>query len=148
MRLFPACPLRADGQNHSEPIADWRIHLCWTTFGLAFLTKGPPALLPLLCLLPWHWWRFRNLRIFSPPGLILFSVCAFSWFGLMTWKHPGLLSYYLPEEIVGRVATDVFDRNPFYDKTHCQSLKIKHCFVGDELFLLQILSPGYLQVPK
>lgn len=109
---FPGVPPRADGQDHSGPIADWRIHLCWAAFGLAFLTKGPPALLPLLCLLPWHWWRFRNLCIFSLPGLILFSVCAFSWFGLMAWRHPGLLSYYLLEEIAGRVTTDAFDRNP------------------------------------
>lgn len=109
------------GQNPSEQNllgrrADWRTHLCWLAFGLAFLTKGPPALLPLLGLLPWHWWRFRNLRIFSILGLVLFCVCAFGWFALIAWKHPGLLTYYLRDEVVARIATDNFHRNPEWYK--------------------------------
>jgi 4-amino-4-deoxy-L-arabinose transferase-like glycosyltransferase len=64
----------------------------WIGFGLAFLTKGPPGMLPLTAIIPWHIWRFRNAAIFHPVGLILFDALAFSWYGFILWRHPDLTS--------------------------------------------------------
>jgi 4-amino-4-deoxy-L-arabinose transferase len=88
----------------------------WAVFGLAFLTKGPPGLLPLLAIIPWHIWRFRDGRLFHPGGLALFALLGLGWFGFITWKHPDLLSYYVREEVVGRMASDAFNRNPQWYK--------------------------------
>lgn len=83
----------------------------WLGFGFAFLTKGPPGLLPLLAIIPWHLWRFRQLRIFPLWGMLGFAVLAFGWFGIIFWRHPELLQYYIHEEVVGRIASDTFHRN-------------------------------------
>jgi 4-amino-4-deoxy-L-arabinose transferase len=88
----------------------------WAVFGLAFLTKGPPGLLPLLAIIPWHVWRFRDGRVFHPGGLALFALLGLGWFGFIIWKHPDLLSYYVREEVVGRMASDAFNRNPQWYK--------------------------------
>jgi 4-amino-4-deoxy-L-arabinose transferase-like glycosyltransferase len=82
--------------------------LTGAAFGLAFLTKGPPALLFLPAL-----WIFRRLpggrRAGAPPvinaaGWLLFALAGLSWFAAVILKTPGLLGYFLNEEVVGRVA--------------------------------------------
>jgi len=88
----------------------------WAAFGLAFLTKGPPGLLPLLAIVPWHVWRFRDARLFNPWGLILFAVLGLGWFGYIMWRHPDLFSYFVQKEVVARVASDDFHRNPEWYK--------------------------------
>ena len=76
-------------------------------FGLAMLTKGPPGLLFLPALL-----LFRALPggrrpnaapVLSWTGAILLAVVGFSWYVYSALKHPGLLSYFVGEEVVGRV---------------------------------------------
>ncbi len=112
----------------------------WAVFGLAFLTKGPPGLLPLLAIIPWHVWRFRDGRLFHPGGLALFALLGLGWFGFIIWKHPDLLSYYVREEFVGRVATDAFNRNPQWYKPLV--------IYGPVLFLGQIHWAWLAQSPK
>lgn len=85
----------------------------WAAFGLAFLTKGPPALLPLVAILVFEW--------LVPPrapdrgrliaSAIAFLVVAVPWYAAVSVRHPGLLQYYLSAEVVGRVASDRFGRN-------------------------------------
>jgi 4-amino-4-deoxy-L-arabinose transferase-like glycosyltransferase len=88
--------------------------LMWIGFALAFMTKGPPALLPMAAVLVFAW--------LSPPprpasrwqhfgGLLLFVALAAPWFVYVTREHPGLLSYFLGSEVVARVATDKFARH-------------------------------------
>jgi 4-amino-4-deoxy-L-arabinose transferase-like glycosyltransferase len=87
--------------------------LMWVGFALGFMTKGPPALLPMTAVLVFAW--------LSPPprpasrwqqfgGLLLFVAIAAPWFLYVTHEHPGLLSYFLGSEVVARVATNQFAR--------------------------------------
>lgn len=89
------------------------VRLMWLGFGLAFLTKGPPALLPLAGLLIAHRWSGRPLRpLFDVWGLLLFTVVAFTWYGLVVWRNPGLLSYFIHDEVVARTLSAKHGRSP------------------------------------
>ena len=84
--------------------------LCW---GLAFLTKGPPGLLPLVAMVAFlaaHD-RARLRGVFAPGGLLLFALVGFTWFGLIIRQQPDRLGYFLGYEVYGRVFTAVHDRN-------------------------------------
>lgn len=86
----------------------------WGSFGLAFLTKGPPGLLPLGAILVFVAWREgpRALRrLVSAAALALFAVLAFGWYGAQVAMRPDLLPYLLGAEVVERVASDEFSRN-------------------------------------
>ncbi|AXK73158.1 phospholipid carrier-dependent glycosyltransferase [Lysobacter sp. TY2-98] len=87
--------------------------LMWAGFGLAFLTKGPPGLLPLLPILLFDVLTGTPGRpgIFRPLGLLVFVAIAAPWYIAVTQKTPGLLGYFLGSEVVGRVATDEFKRH-------------------------------------
>ncbi|RME35454.1 MAG: glycosyltransferase family 39 protein, partial [Gammaproteobacteria bacterium] len=95
-------------------VAGWRTDLrhwpalCWLALGLAFLTKGPPGLLPLLALLLWllHRRDYSRLgRLFSPVGLAVFAVTGLGWYLLVVQDTPGLLGYFLHKEVAGRILT-------------------------------------------
>jgi len=95
------------------------IVLMWVLFGLGFLTKGPPALLSLLPILAVQAWQKRRSvpmpRLLSPVGLVLFAVISFSWFLSVSGSHTGLMSYFLLQEVWGRVFSSEFHRNtPWY----------------------------------
>lgn len=88
--------------------------LMWAAFALAFLTKGPPALLPLLVIGLFAWLAPskeppRRLRQFG--GFVLFLALALPWFVIVTSEHPGLLAYFLGSEVVARVASNQFARH-------------------------------------
>jgi 4-amino-4-deoxy-L-arabinose transferase-like glycosyltransferase len=95
------------------PARRWLV-LMWVAFALAFLTKGPPALLPLLVLTV-----FTPLAPSTRPqgwvhviwGVLLFAAVASPWFIEVTSGHPGLMGYFLGREVVDRVATDHFARH-------------------------------------
>lgn len=84
----------------------------WIGFGLAFLTKGPPGLLPLLPMLVWRWMQpAPRLQLIDLRAFALFLLIALPWYVVVVIKHDGLLGYFLGYEVVGRVFTDVHDRN-------------------------------------
>jgi 4-amino-4-deoxy-L-arabinose transferase-like glycosyltransferase len=84
----------------------------WIGFGLAFLTKGPPGLLPLLPMLVWRrMLPAPRLKLVDRRALALFLLIAMPWYLLVVIKHDGLLGYFLGYEVVGRVFTDVHDRH-------------------------------------
>ena len=88
--------------------------LAGAAFGLAFFTKGPPGLLPLLGTLPaiaWLGGRIAARRCLSVAGMLAFGVIAFGWFAIVVIQRPDLLRYFVADEIVGRVASDEFHRN-------------------------------------
>ena len=95
----------------SRPRA-WLV-LMWGAFGLAFLTKGPPGLLPLLPVLLFDLLTRGKERpvLVQPIGLLLFVAIAAPWYLAVTQKTPGLMGYFLGSEVVGRVATDEFKRH-------------------------------------
>ena len=85
----------------------------WVAFGLAFLTKGPPALLPLAAILVLE--RLvpaqvtRRGQLF--PAVVAFLLVAVPWYVAVSVRHPGLLRYFVGTEVVGRVVSDQFGRN-------------------------------------
>lgn len=88
--------------------------LMWLAFGLAFLTKGPPALLSLLAFVAWLALRrdWRGLRgLVAGWGPPLFAVVGFGWYLLASARFPGLLQYFLDAEVAARVASGSFHRN-------------------------------------
>ncbi|HVP09035.1 MAG TPA: glycosyltransferase family 39 protein [Burkholderiales bacterium] len=88
--------------------------LMWLGFGLAFLTKGPPGLLPLLailvfCALEKGWRGIAQLA--STGGLALFAAVGLGWFALVVATEPGLVTYFLHDEVVNRIFTGAHHRN-------------------------------------
>jgi 4-amino-4-deoxy-L-arabinose transferase-like glycosyltransferase len=85
----------------------------WLGWGLAFMTKGPPGLLPLLGMVLFLAFqdRTRLRQLFVPEGVLLFAVVAFTWFGLIIAQQPDRLQYFLGYEVYDRVFTAEHDRN-------------------------------------
>jgi len=84
-------------------------------FGLAFLTKGPPGLLPLLGLGAFvllERRRGRPARLWHPLGVTALLLLGGSWFAAVLYRHPALWSTFLGREVLDRVATGVHHRNP------------------------------------
>lgn len=102
-KAAPARPLRASG-----------LLLMWSALGLGFLTKGPPALVPLLAVVPClgivHGWR-GVIGLFHPLAVLVFVVLAGSWFVVVVAENPALGRYFLMEEVVHRVFTGQHRRN-------------------------------------
>ncbi|RDI97486.1 glycosyltransferase family 39 protein [Dyella solisilvae] len=103
--------------RHSTGEAERRrgLTLMWLGFGLAFLTKGPPGLLPLLAILIYAalfpgWPRVREL--FTLSGLALFAVIGLTWYVLVVLRYPWLLHYFLHQEVYDRIFTAVHRRHP------------------------------------
>ncbi|MFQ5537857.1 MAG: ArnT family glycosyltransferase [Gemmatimonadota bacterium] len=92
----------------------------WTASGLAFLIKGPPGLLTLLVILVHRGvaWRrgWKTVRLTSAAGFVGFALVGLGWYAYVVATTPGLLRYFLADEVVARVATDRFRRNPQWYK--------------------------------
>lgn len=104
--------VRARFAPRGRPLA-W-IVLMWTGFGLGFLTKGPPALLPLAAILAFHWTTppRRPVPVLAPLGLFAFVAIALPWYVVVVRDEPRLLDYFVGHEVVGRVASGEHGRNP------------------------------------
>ena len=92
----------------------WGLFWMWTGFGLAFLTKGPPGLLPLAAILGFvvATEGARGLaRLGNAAGIGAFLVLAFGWYAAQIAAHPQLLDYLLGQEVVGRLTSKSFNRN-------------------------------------
>lgn len=92
----------------------WTI-LMWLAFGLGFLTKGPPSLLPLAAIVGAiliHD-RHRGLRpLFAPIGVVLCLAVGGGWFVLVCLEKPELVEYFVRDEFIRRITTDAHRRNP------------------------------------
>lgn len=99
-------PSPRDGRS-TRPAGRWAIPAMWLGFALAFLTKGPPGLLPLLPIVVFALWSRGArglLQLVSPTGLVLFALVALPWFLLQLRARPDLLGYLLGSEVEGRLA--------------------------------------------
>lgn len=88
--------------------------LSWVSFGLAFLTKGPPGLLPLLAIIIFlrqKCARKNNFNMRWLQGLLLLLLIGGSWFLIVIFEKRDLLQYFLWEEIVLRVFTGHHERH-------------------------------------
>ena len=90
------------------------LDLMWLLFGLAFMIKGPPGLLPLAAIVAFEW-RSGGLQalrgLLRPVGLALFVAAGLGWFVFITQQRPELLDYFLNHEVLDRVASATHDRN-------------------------------------
>lgn len=91
----------------------------WALAGFAFLTKGPPGLLPLLGLIPGIALRGGGQSLKSLlkhfTGWALFAVIGLGWYLWMCFNVPGLFRYFLYDETIARVATETHGRTgPIY----------------------------------
>jgi 4-amino-4-deoxy-L-arabinose transferase-like glycosyltransferase len=106
--------VRSGGVTEATPDARWT-RLMWAMFAAAFMTKGPPALLPLLSIIAWRAWQYRPgglRRLFDRYGVALFLVLGLTWYVVMVVCEPGVLDYFLRYELTDRVLSDVHGRNP------------------------------------
>jgi len=92
--------------------------LMWAGFGLAFLCKGPPGLLPLLAVFAFDLLApatahdgARQPRALQWWALLLFAAVALPWYVAVVARNPGLLQHLVGAEVVDRVASDDFDRH-------------------------------------
>ncbi|HUA80818.1 MAG TPA: glycosyltransferase family 39 protein [Dyella sp.] len=88
--------------------------LMWFGWGLAFLTKGPPGLIPLLAVIPFiaHRDGWRGLGRFFPwTGIVLFLLVGLSWYLVVVVRYAGLLHYFLHQEVYNRIFTAAHHRN-------------------------------------
>ena len=103
-------------RGESERIARRGALIVGLGFGLAFLTKGPPGLIPLLPTI-WFWWRNRagfRANPFNWKTLATWMLIALPWFIVVIVRYPELklLHYFLGYETYGRIFTDEQDRHP------------------------------------
>lgn len=101
-------PLRANAA-----VWPW-ITLMWAGFGLAFVTKGPPGLLPLAAILvfdglqPQH----RTRQLFDLRGLLVFALLGLGWYLVVLLRNQEMLGYLLREEVVARITSGEHGRFP------------------------------------
>ncbi|NDK37882.1 glycosyltransferase family 39 protein [Pseudoxanthomonas gei] len=100
---------RFGGSRRWQP---W-LALMWAGFALAFMTKGPPGLLPLLVLFAFNALMPRQARFRTVHwwGLLVFVLLAFPWYVAVILDNPGLFGHLVGDEVVSRVATDEFGRH-------------------------------------
>lgn len=88
--------------------------LMWLGFALAFLTKGPPGLVPLLPIIVFlvlaRGWRSVS-TLLSVGGILIFIVIGLGWYILVVFMHKGLLTYFLRDELFRRITSSSFHRN-------------------------------------
>lgn len=99
-----------------EKAAVW-LFAMWAAFALAFITKGPPALLPLLAVVALQWLapmeRPLGARVWL-AGLATFLVLASPWYVAVVLRHDGLLAYFLGTEVYKRIAGDMGRNGDWY----------------------------------
>jgi 4-amino-4-deoxy-L-arabinose transferase len=91
----------------------------YAILGLAFLTKGPVALLPVIVFIGCWKLVYKEKLQFSIRTLmggLLFLIVAGSWFAAIIIDKPQLWDYFIDEQIVNRtIAAQSFHRNqPFW----------------------------------
>ena len=88
----------------------------WMALGLAFMTKGPPALLPFLAFILFHFLSGKNknfLKALKPGmGASVFLIIGCAWYLYVMLKDPELLDYFIRNEVAQRVFTGQHHRNP------------------------------------
>jgi len=107
------CYLVACFRRSKSRVSPWVAGM-WLFFGLGFLTKGPPALLPFLAILVWNMIYRRGVKLFNPFGLALFLLTGLSWYLLVIYRHPELTSYFLGHEMAARFSSSSFHNSEWY----------------------------------
>jgi 4-amino-4-deoxy-L-arabinose transferase-like glycosyltransferase len=92
--------------------ARWWTVATGLAFALGFLTKGPPALLPLAAIVVFHLRSRRRLPRFSSVTILLSVILGLSWYLMIAVEQRDMIKYFLGEEIFRRNFTTSAQRNP------------------------------------
>lgn len=98
-----------------KPRILWQMLLCGAV-GLGFLSKGPAALIPCGGMFIFLLARKEIVGYFLSPwsllGVLIFLVTGLSWYIWVDFKVPGAFSYFIDNQILGRLITEKYNRNP------------------------------------
>jgi 4-amino-4-deoxy-L-arabinose transferase-like glycosyltransferase len=87
----------------------------WGALGAAFMTKGPPSLVVLIAIAAFQIYLARTRRprpaLFIPAGVLLMAAVGLTWYVLVAARTPGLMSYFLHDEVYARIMTAKHGRN-------------------------------------
>ncbi len=101
--------------SHGKIRITWQMLLC-ASVGLGFLAKGPAALVPCGGMFIFLLVRKELFRYFLSPwsllGALVFLVTGLSWYIWVAFKVPGAFSYFIDNQILGRLITEKYNRNP------------------------------------
>ena len=92
----------------------WWLASMWAGFALAFLDQGPAGAAAAAGggrVRPGDARPRAPARCCNGRGLPLFVLVALPWYAAVMLRNPGLLDYFLGNEVVGRFATDDFARH-------------------------------------
>lgn len=115
------------GRAHRSPISCLAM---WVFLGLGVLTKGPPALLVPAASLTLAAVMLRRNGGERPPswlswtGLVLFLAVGLLWYVEEAERTPGLLAYWIGDELIGRNLGGEFHRNPGFHHVFTMYLPI------------------------
>lgn len=91
--------------------------LMWAAFGLAFMTKGPPGLLPLAAMIDTVV-ATSGVRavsgLFHPIGLGVFLFVGLPWYLYVVMDSPELGHYFITNEVIGRVTGEHHRNGEWY----------------------------------
>ena len=111
--------LWAQNDDASPLETRYAMWLAWAAMAAATLSKGligiliPGAALLLYSLIHWHWSVWRRMQWL--PGIVLFLLLAFPWFGLVSARNPGFAQFFFIHEHFDRFLTDQAQREgPFW----------------------------------
>ncbi len=117
--LAVLCWWKARGADSPRSAQRWILGM-WGLFGVAFLTKGPPALVALAAILAFRIYLGatgrKGPKMHPLPGVALMIAVGASWYVVVAAKTPGLLRYFLGAEVYARIATAEHGRNPEWYK--------------------------------
>ncbi len=108
--LAVLCYIRALRRTRDQGTRRWTVAM-WLAFGLAFLTKGPPALLPLVGLIAFHIHARRPFALGDPAGIAVFVITSLWWYVVVAFRHHDLTGYFLGKEVAARMFSSEFGRN-------------------------------------
>ncbi|MFH1615489.1 MAG: glycosyltransferase family 39 protein [Planctomycetota bacterium] len=93
----------------------WQMLLC-VSAGFGFLSKGPAVLIPCCGMFVFLAARKEAFRYFltwwSVAGILLFLFIGLGWYIWIGFRLPGAFSYFVDNQIVGRLITEKYNRNP------------------------------------
>ena len=93
----------------------WQM-LLYAAAGFGFLAKGPAVLIPFGGMFLFLSVRKEMRRYFLTPwsvlGFLVFLAIGLSWYIWIGFKIPGAFSYFIDNQILGRLISEKYNRNP------------------------------------
>jgi hypothetical protein len=87
--------------------------------GIAFLTKGPPALIPFIGIIFYIFLvKIHNKKkFFNIKFIFLFILISLSWYIIVVFKNHALLHYFINNELIGRIVGKHHRNSGLFDWT-------------------------------